>query len=385
MAAVLSRNLSNIIEITKIMDECKAMNINVLGPDVNESFLKFGVNKAGDVRFGLAAVKGVGESAVLNIIEERRKNGAFKSIFDFVERVNLTACNRKCMEGLALSGGFDNLSGITREQFFADNAKGEQFIEQLIQYGNKFQIDKQQNSNSLFGGDAVVEIAQPKIPAAEKWSDLERLNKERELIGIYLSAHPLDDYTTILKYVCNTNVSELEDKDALKNKAVVFGGIVTKVREGRTKTGNMYMIITVEDFDGSGEIALFGDDYINFSRYGKQGMFLYVKGNVQPRKFKQEEFELKINSIQLLQDVKDKLIEKISISLPLHGLNIAMIDELSGLIKGKAGRTTLYFDVQDGENNIKVELFARNMKINVDKELINYLTESEELSFKINN
>ncbi|MDR1810175.1 MAG: DNA polymerase III subunit alpha, partial [Prevotella sp.] len=227
MAAVLSRNLSNITEITKFMDECKTMNIKVLGPDVNESFLKFGVNKAGDIRFGLAAVKGVGEGAVLNIIEERKKNGAFKSIFDFVERVNLTACNRKCLEGLALAGGFDNLGGISREQFFVSNAKDEQFIDLLIQYGNKFQLDKQHNSNSLFGGDAVVEITRPKIPNAEKWPDLERLNKERDLIGIYLSAHPLDDYIPILNYVCNTKVAELEDKDALRNRELVFGGIVT--------------------------------------------------------------------------------------------------------------------------------------------------------------
>lgn len=384
MAAVLSRNLSNITEITKFMDECKAMEINVLGPDVNESFLKFSVNKAGDIRFGLAAVKGVGEGAVNNIIDERQKNGAFKNIFDFVERVNLTACNKKNIESMALAGAFDNFPEITREQFFGISNKGETFIDQLIRYGNKYQLDKNQNANSLFGGDTVVDIAHPEIPFAEKWSDLERLNKERELIGIYLSAHPLDEYSIILKHACNINVTELEDKEALKNKEVKFGGLVTDIREGMTKNGKPYMIIKIEDFNGSGEVALFGDDYINFGRYGRKGLYLFVNGRVQPRRFNENQLELKINSIHLLPDVKDRLIEKIIITLPLHELNTQMIDELSTLIKGCEGNTLLYFEVLDGERNMKVELFARHTKINVSKELVDYLEGSESIVFKIN-
>ncbi|GAB6013276.1 DNA polymerase III subunit alpha [Viscerimonas tarda] len=386
MAAVLSRNLSNLTEITKFMDECKAMGMNVLGPDVNESFLKFSVNKAGDIRFGLAAIKGVGEGAVFNIIEEREKNGPFKSIFDFVERANLTTCNKRNIEGLALAGAFDNFPEIAREQFFGISAKGETFIDQLIRYGSKFQLDKSQNANSLFGGDAVVDIAYPDIPYAEKWPDLERLNKERELIGIYLSAHPLDEYAIILKYACNIGASELEDKGAFRNKDVIFGGLVSNIREGMTKRGQPYMIITIEDFNGSGEIALFGDDYINFGRYGRKGLYLFIKARVQPRKFDANQLELRINSIQLLPDVKGQLIEKISISLPLHELNTQMIDELSALIKGKGneGNTVLYFDLIDGETNMKVELFARSTKITVKRELIDYLEESALIDFRIN-
>lgn len=384
MAAVLSRNLSNITEITKFMDECRAMNINVLGPSVNESFLKFSVNKAGDVRFGLAAVKGVGEGAVNNIIEEREKNGPFKSVFDFVERMNLSSCNKKNIESLALAGAFDEFPEMYREQFFSLNSKGETFIDQLIRYGNKYQIDKNQANNSLFGDDTFFEIARPDVPIVEKWSDLERLNKERELIGIYLSAHPLDEYSIVLNYVCNVGMADIEDKDALKNKEVTFGGLVSSVREGMTKTGKPYMIIKIEDFTGSGEIPLFGDDYINFGKYGRPGLYVLVKGRVQGRRYDANQLELKINSIQLLPDVKDSLIEKLTITIPLHDMNTQMVEELTTLTKNNPGNSLLYFEVVDGKRNMKVELFSRSIKVNVKRELIDYLIENDNFIFKIN-
>jgi len=384
MAAVLSRNLSNITEITKFMDECKAMGINVFGPDVNESFLKFSVNKQGDIRFGLAAVKGVGEGAVRNIIEEREKNGPFKNIFDFVERVNLSTCNKKNIESLALAGGFDNFPEIRREQFFGLNGKGETFIDQLIRYGNKFQADKNLAANSLFGDDSSFDIAHPDIPVVDKWTDLERLNKERELIGIYLSAHPLDEYSTVLNYVCNVGMAEIEDKDALKNKEVILGGLVSSIREGITKTNKPYMILKIEDFTGSGEIPLFGDDYINFGKYGRPGLYILLKGRVQSRRYNENQLELKIHSIHLLPDVKDTLIEKLTITLPLHEMNTQMIEELSTLTKNNPGHSLLYFQVVDGERNMKIDLFSRNFKVNVKKELIDYLVENEDIVFKIN-
>lgn len=384
MAAVLSRNLSNITEITKFMDECKAMGINVYGPDVNESFLKFSVNSKGDIRFGLAAVKGVGEGAVRNIIEEREKNGPFNNIFDFVERVNLSSCNKKNIESLALAGGFDEFAEIQREQFFGMNAKGESFIDQLIRYGNKYQLDKNQATNSLFGDDTSFDIARPDIPSVSKWTDLERLNKERELIGIYLSAHPLDEYSTVLNYVCNVGMAEMNDLDALANREVVLGGLVSSTREGMTRTNKPYMIIKIEDFTGSGEVPLFGDDYINFSKYGRQGLYVLIKGRIQPKRFNDNQFELKIQSIQLLPEVKDQLIEKITIVLPLHEMNSQMIEELSTLTKNNPGNSSLYFQIVDGEKNMKVDLFSRNSKIEVKRELIEYLVENEDIVFKIN-
>ena len=383
MAAVLSRSLSNIVDITKFMDECKAMGIQVLGPDVNESILKFSVDQQKNIRFGLGAVKGVGESAVLNIIEERKKHGPYRDIFDFVERVNLSNCNKKTVESLALAGAFDNF-GIQREQIYAENAKGEQFLDTLIRYGNKYQMDKTSAANTLFGADEFVAIAKPEIPTCERWSDLERLNKEKELVGIYLSAHPLDEYRIILQYVCNTGVVELNERETLQGREILMGGIVTGFREGMTKTGKPFGILKLEDFTGSGEIALFGQDYIDYGRYGKIGMYLLITARVEPGRWDPKKLDFKIGSIRLLQDEKEKLIEKISITVPIHGLDEQTISELSALIKKHPGNSLLYFKVVDGEHNITLNLFAPKTKIQVTRDLVEYLTGNEQIDFKIN-
>ena len=383
MAAVLSRSLSNIVDITKFMDECKAMGIQVLGPDVNESILKFSVDKNKNIRFGLGAIKGVGESAVMNIIEERTKNGPYTNIFDFVERVNLTACNKKNIESLALAGAFDNM-GIQREQFFADNGKGEQFLEILVRYGNKYQTDKSTAVNSLFGGDAFVAIAKPEIPQCERWGDLEKLNKEKELVGIYLSAHPLDEYRIILTYVCNTGMVEINDRESLRNRDLLLGGIVTAFREGTTKNGKPYGIVKIEDFTGSGEIALFGNDYIEYSKYCKIGMYLLINARVEPRRWKEDELDFRIGSIRLLQDEKDRLIEKISITVPIHDLDEPTINELSVLIKNNPGQSLLYFRVVDSEHNIAQNFFSQNIRLNVTRNLVEFLQGNENIDFKIN-
>ena len=383
MAAVLSRSLSNIVDITKFMDECKAMGISVLGPDVNESLLKFSVDKRKNIRFGMGAVKGVGEAAVLNIIEERKKNGPYKNIFDFVERVNLSNCNKKNIESLALAGAFDNL-GLQREQIYAENAKGEPFMDVLVRYGNKFQADKANAANTLFGADEFVAIAKPEIPSCERWSDLERLNKEKELVGIYLSAHPLDAYRVILEYVCNTGVIELNDRENLQGKEITMGGIVTGFREGTTKNGKPFGILKLEDFTGSGEIPLFGQDYINYGRYGRLGMYLLISARMEPMRWDPKRFDLRIGQIRLLQDEKDKLIEKISITLSIHGLDEPTINELSTLIKKHPGNSLLYFKVIDSEHNITLNLFAPNLRVEVTRDLVDYLKENENIDFKIN-
>ena len=383
MAAVLSRSLSNIADITKFMDECKAMGIQVLGPDVNESILKFSVDKQKNIRFGMGAIKGVGESAVQNIIEERKKNGPYKDLFDFVERVNLSACNKKNIESLALAGAFDNFH-VQRESFFVDNGKGETFLDVLVRYGSKYQTDKATAANSLFGDENFVAIAKPEIPHAERWSDLERLNKEKDLVGIYLSAHPLDEYRIILQYVCNTGMVELNDKETLVGREVLAGGIVTGFREGTTKTGNPFGILKVEDFTGSGEIALFGQDYIEYSKYGKPGMYLLISGKMEARKYNDKIFDFRISFIKLLPNEKDKLIENIRITVPIHDLDEPMINELSTLIKNNPGNSLLYFRVVDGSNNIALNLFSQNVRLKITKELIDYLSESETIDFKIN-
>ena len=383
MAAVLSRNISDITTITKFMDECKAMNIEVLGPDVNESNLKFSVNKKGNIRFGLGAVKGVGEAAVLNIMEERKK-GLFTDIFNFVERVNLTSCNKKNIESLALAGAFDNFTEIRREQFFAENSKGELFLESLVRYGNRFQMDKNMATNSLFGDTNMVSVIHPEIPICDKWSDLERLNKEKELVGIYLSAHPLDDYRIILSYVCNTGMSELVDREALRGREILMGGIVTNFREGMTKTGKPFGILKVEDFTGSGEIALFGNDYIEYSKFGKMGMYLLISATIQPRKWNENELDLRIGSIKLLSDEKDALIEKITITLSVHDLDEPTISDLSVFIKNNPGQSLLYFKIVDGEHNVSLRMFSQSKRLSVTRDLVDYLQSHESLDFKIN-
>ena len=384
MAATMSRNISNITEITKLMDESKAMGINTLGPDVNESSLKFSVNNKGDIRFGLGAVKGVGENAVLSILREREKNGHFKNIFDFVQRVNLSSCNRKNMENLALAGAFDGFPGIKREDFFVKNAKDETFVEVLVRYGNKYQVDKAIASNSLFGDDNQVEIATPEIVSAPSWGDLERLNRERELVGIYLSAHPLDEFAVILKYVCNVQMAELNDLTPLQNRDLVLGGIVTDVREGTTKKGNPFGIAKVEDYSGSTEFAFFGNDWVEKKNFFSAGMFLFMRGKCQPKQWRKDEYEVKVNSIELLPEVKDKLVEKLTITVPLDAVDDTLIEELSALFHAHPGNAELCFLVKENEERMHVNLKSRVMKIDAHKEIMTYLEEHPMFSVKIN-
>jgi DNA polymerase-3 subunit alpha len=382
MAANLTRNKDDINEITKFMDECKTMGITVKGPDVNESEMNFTVNKSGDIRFGLGGVKGVGTGAVEAIIREREQNGPFKGIFDFVERVNLAACNKKALEALCLSGAFDNFPEARREQYFIDNSQGSVFIETLIRYGNKYQADKNSAANSLFGGFDTVEISKPEIPSAETWTTLEKLSKEKDLVGIYLSSHPLDDFYVILNYACNTHMKDLEDIEAIRGRNVVIGGIVTGFREGFTKKGTQYGILKVEDYTGSAEFPLFGQDYVDFGKYGRQNMYLLIKGRCQPKRYNENEYEIKIASIQLLQDVKDSLIEKISVMMALDQLDDEVVTDLSALLK-REGKTSLYFKVVNPENNTRISLKG-NARIDVSKELIDYL-EKKKMEIFVNN
>ena len=384
MAAVLSNNLNNITEITKFMDECKAMGINVLSPDVNESLLKFSVNNEGDIRFGMGAIKSVGQGAVNDIINERLNNGEYKDIFDFIERVNLSSCSRKTIEALSLAGAFDSLKDINREQFFARNNKDEEFIDTLHRYGSKFQIDKNEAMTSLFGDDTSFLISRPEIPHAGRWSDMERLNKERDLIGIYLSAHPLDDYEFILRYVCTANTLKLQDLDSLNGREITFGGMVTAVREGQTKRGSPYTIFKIEDFMGSYEMALFSEDSVNFGRYARNGLSIYIQARVQPKRYRQEELEVKITSINLLSEVKDKLVSKITLQIPISEINDTTVAELSALAKNNSGNALLYFNIIDEESRRSLKLFSRSSRIQVNKKFIDYLKDNLYIDFEIN-
>ena len=385
MAAVLSR-AGDITDVTKLMDECKAMGINVLGPDVNESVPRFGVNAKGDIRFGMASVKGVGENAVSAIVSERNANGPYKSIFDFVQRVNLSACNRKNIENLALAGAFDCFPEIRREQFLMPCGKNEIFADVLVRYGTKYQADRNESMNSLFGDmGETVDIATPAIPEAPEWSVLDKLNKEKELVGIYISAHPLDEYRVILENVCNVGMAQIDDKVSLLNKNLLLGGVVTSVREGRTKNGKAYGVTRIEDFSGSGEIALFGEPWLKWSNMMKEGNFLYIKAVCQQNRYMPERIDLVINSIELLQDVKDTAISSIRLTMPLTELDKEFVSDLDTLTQ-VPGNAALKFELAELDStDSKVNLTSASRKITVTTELMNYLKgrESIKVSFNI--
>lgn len=384
MAGNMSRCLNDITKITKLMNECQAMGIACMGPDVNESRQKFSANKKGEVRFGLGAIKGMGDAAAQAIIDEREKNGQYKDIFDFVQRVNLSAVNSKALESLVLSGAFDGFK-IKRESFFARNPDGRTFLETLMRYGQVYQQEKNESRQSLFGAMEEVEIATPAIPQAESWSAIEKLNRERDLVGIYLSAHPLDEFEFILKNLCNTQCQELNDRIELsKKQEVVLGGIVTAVRSKYTKTGKPCGFVTIEDFDGSGELALFGEEWGKWRGMLIEGCTVMVKAQFVQRFRNSDMMEMRITDIQYLQTVKDTQIEKITISLEVDKLDDTTVSDLVTIIKDAPGTTQLFFQVRETSNSKPFVLRSRKEKIDISKELISFIKGCEALDYKIN-
>ena len=382
MAGNMSRCLNDITKITKLMSECQAMNIPCLGPDVNESEQKFSANKKGEVRFGLSAIKGMGEAAATNIIAERHKNGQYKDIFDFVQRVNLSAVNRKAMESLALSGGFDSF-GIRREQYFASNAKGDTFVETLLRYGQVYQSEQSSMQNSLFGDMGGVEIQTPPVPDCEAWSTMELLKRERELVGIYLSAHPLDDYAVVLNHMCNLHCPQIGremDKKAFASiEELTFGGIVTSVSQRWTKTNKPFGIVTIEDFEGQGELALFGEDWTKWQSMLQEEYHIYITAQcVQRFRNNPDAYDMVIKKIEFLSDVKEKSIEKFTVYMDSTMFNDAQLTDLETTLKNSTGNVPLYINIHDAKNNTNVQLYSRNITVDVNKKLLTSLDEMAE-------
>ena len=382
MAGNMSRCLNDITKITKLMSECQAMNIPCLGPDVNDSEQKFSANKKGEVRFGLSAIKGMGEAAATNIIAERHKNGQYKDIFDFVQRVNLSAVNRKAMESLALSGGFDSF-GIRREQYFAPNAKGDTFVETLLRYGQVYQSEQSSMQNSLFGDMGGVEIQTPPVPDCEAWSTMELLKRERELVGIYLSAHPLDDYAVVLNHMCNLHCPQIGremDKKAFASiEELTFGGIVTSVSQRWTKTNKPFGIVTIEDFEGQGELALFGEDWTKWQSMLQEEYHIYITAQcVQRFRNNPDAYDMVIKKIEFLSDVKEKSIEKFTVYMDSTMFNDAQLTDLETTLKNSTGNVPLYINIHDAKNNTNVQLYSRNITVDVNKKLLTSLDEMAE-------
>ena len=384
MAGVMSR-AKDIAEVTKFMNECKDMGIATLGPNINYSRHKFSVDPEGNIRFGMDAISGLGISAVDAIVKERDAHGLYKDIFDFAKRIPISTIKRNGLEALALSGAFDDFGDqVSREQFFAANSKGEVFIDTLIKFSIQYQQAELEARNSLFGDMDAVDITVPTIPVAEAWSTLERLNKEKEKIGIYLSAHPLDEYAVIMQKVCNVRTNALADKSALVGQALNFGGIVTNLRKGLSKRGLPYGIVTIEDYDGAGELALFGNDWAKWSSFMDIGNSIYISANVQPRQYNPSQFDLRIEAIDFLANVKEGLVHDITISFWLEDLEEDTVFALANYAKENPGKVQMNFHIRETKKNINLQVTSSKFKINVTKELIEYLDKQESLTYKIN-
>ncbi|MCF6333679.1 MAG: DNA polymerase III subunit alpha [Draconibacterium sp.] len=389
MAANLSRNLNNITDITKLMNECKRMKLNVLGPDVNESFIKFTANRNGNLRFGMGAIKGVGAGAVQNIIKVREEFGEFKTIFDLVEKVNLQSVNKKNLEALAMAGAFDSLGNIKRSRFFAgeDENDNTSFIEKLIRFGTQIQLETQSAQQSLFGGMASSEIIKkPNIPQVEEWAKLILLEKEKNLIGIYLTAHPLDDYKLELRNFCSNDVSLTDINNEIEkyiDKEFTFGGMITKASEGTSKNGNPYSKLTLSDYTDSKELFFFGQDYVNFHKYCKPGLFVMVKGSVRKR-YKSEFYEFKVTQIELLSEVKKNYVKSVTVNMPLDKLNESLINQIEALSKNNTGNALLKFNVYDPENNMQIKMFSRTVKVNLSDSFLKFFEDEMNIGYRIN-
>lgn len=385
MAAVLSRNLNNIVEITKFIDECRAIDIKVLGPNVNESRQKFSPNHKGEIRFGLSAIKGIGEAATLSIVEEREKNGDYKDIYDFVQRVNLSSVNKKCLELLALSGALDCFTNIKREQYLTKNAKGEVFIDNLIRYGQRYQAEQNEAQNSLFGGEDAANIAVPTPPELDKWSQIELLNRERECVGIYLSAHPLDEFNIVLKGLCNTKCTELEDLSTLSTKEnIVLGGIITSVESRLTKTGKPCGFVVIEDFNGSGRIALFGEEWAKWQGMLREGYTVFIRAKCSQRFKDSKFFDFRIADIKLLQTVKEESIDKITLHVNVNDLNEELVDDLMSIVSANKGSTQLFLQVNDHINNTNFLMRAKEREIELTHDFLSYIEQHENISYTVN-
>ena len=386
MAAVLSCNLTNADKISIFMDESKHMGLAVLGPDVNESRSKFFVNKSGGLRFGLSAIKGVGAGAVADIVNERDANGEFKSIFDFVERVNLQTINKKNLEALAMAGAFDSFTNIYRSQYFGETGDGNTFIEALIKYGNRIQSEKQSAMASLFGGFQTIEIKLPPLPSVPEWPKIVALEKEKNLIGIYLSSHPLDDYAIEIKSYCSKdiNLATLNgEMETLKNRDLTFAGIVTETQEGFTKNGKPFSALTLTDYADSYKMMFFGNDFVNFGNFCKKGLFLLIRGKVSAKWQGGDQLEFKANKIELLQEMAQKA-ESLRLTVPAESVTNELITELDSTLAKSPGKTLLKFSVHDQATNLKLHLFSRTRRIELTSELKAYLQKNPDIVFTIN-
>ncbi|MFK5878440.1 MAG: DNA polymerase III subunit alpha [Flavobacteriaceae bacterium] len=381
MAAVLSNNMRDIKQVSFFMEECKRANIEVLGPDVNESYYKFAVNNDGAIRFGMGAIKGVGENAVATIVNERKENGNFKSIFDVAKRVDLRAANKRTFEGLVFAGGFDSFNQH-RSQYFALDDKGLTFLEKAIKYGSKYQENKNSSQVSLFGEASEVQLEEPVIPECEKWGMMEKLSREKEVVGIYISGHPLNDFNNELNNFCNAQLGDLQNLKALMGKDISIGGIVSSVEHRVSKAGKGWATFFVEDYSATHEFRIFGEEYLKFKHFLVPNSFLYLRISVR-KNFYNDDMRMTFSDIQLLHDVLGKLAKKVTIQIDINDIDRNKLKQIENILGKHKGQSSIHFTVYDAEEKVKLNLPSRTHKIDISNELLATLTK-EAFRFKLN-
>ena len=388
MAAVLSNNMNDIKQVTFFMEECKRMKLNVLGPDVNESYYKFSVNQDNAVRFGMGAIKGVGHGAVKTIVENRKKDGSYKSIFDLAKRIDLRAANKKAFENLANAGGFDCFKETHRAQYFIDEGDGITFLEKTIKYANKYQENENSAQVSLFGESSDVQIPEPEVPPCEEWGTMEKLAREKEVVGIYISGHPLDDFKIEMTTFCNAEVSLFKDLENYVNRELTFGGVVTDVQHRVSKQGKGWALFTIEDYVESYEFKIFGEEYLKFRHFLMVSNFVYVRayikeGWVNRDTGKKGEPRIQYNSFQLLHDVMDSYAKKLSIQFDIKDIQEDRIKSIKELLRMHEGNHHLNFVIYDNKEQIKLQMPSRKQKVKISQELLEEL-ESQQVFYKLN-
>ncbi|WP_154856228.1 DNA polymerase III subunit alpha [Cyclobacterium xiamenense] len=384
MASVLSNNMNDITQVTFFMEECKRMGIQVLGPDVNESKSDFTVNMEGQVRFGMAAIKGAGNAAVNAIIEEREAAGTYSNIFDFTKRVNLRAVNKKTMEVLAMAGGFDCFSEFHRRQYLEAPEGEASLLEKAVKYAQKVIQEEESSQVSLFGGSNGTDIPLPSVPNLEPFSQLQQLNIEKEVVGLYISGHPLDQFKVEIEAFTNTGLPELADLSQLKTKGEIkLAGAVTSFAHRTTKNGKPFGTLSLEDYQGGHTFFLFGEDYVKFKQYFMTGWFLYISGSVHPNKYKPGEFEFKVNQIVLLNEIRGRMIKGVRVHIDLDDLSLDLMEKLEAITQKYQGEAKLYINIIDNKENITLDLMSSKYRIDPSNELIQALEQLPEVAYKI--
>jgi DNA polymerase-3 subunit alpha len=386
MAAILTNNINDIKSITFYLSECKRHNIVVLGPDINESNIKFTVNSKGEIRFGLAAVKNVGEGVVSDIIAERETNGYYKDVFDLAKRVNVRSLNKKCLESLVLAGAFDSFPATHRAQyFFRENPEDVFFLEKIIRNASSFQNGKLQNQVSLFGDCLENELPELQLPDCEPWSKFELLQKEKEIVGFFISGHPLDEFSLEMANFCNSSISEIKTSDDLKkirNREVRFAGIVSASAERFTKKGDKYVSFTIEDYNDSMSFNLFKEDFLKFNHFLLPGQILYFKARIQSRFNADDQYELRISAMCLLSEVIEKYAKSVSVMIPLSDINDDVIGKLNGIVTSSKGNCPFKIIVSDDTENCSIELISSKNKINIS-DFTKLISRLSDLEFKV--